>query len=56
MRSLFNPESFLWKPFGYIGDLVVLSLLWVCSIPVVTLGASSAALYDDGAARPAPQG
>lgn len=47
MRSLFNPESFVWKPFGYIGDLVVLSLLWaVCSTPLVTLGASSAALYD----------
>jgi len=47
MRSLFNPESFLWKPFGFIGDLVMLSLLWlVCSIPLVTLGASSAALYD----------
>ena len=47
MRSLFNPESFLWKPFGFIGDLVMLSLLWlVCSFPVVTLGASCAALYD----------
>jgi len=47
MRSLFNPESFIWKPFGYIAELVILSLLWVvCSIPVVTLGASSAALYD----------
>ncbi len=47
MRNLFNPESFVWKPFGFIGDLAVLSLLWlVCSIPVVTLGAASAALYD----------
>ena len=29
------------------GDLVLLSLLWsVCSVPVVTLGASAVALYD----------
>lgn len=47
MRKFFNPESFLWKPFGFIGELVMLSLLWlVCAIPLVTLGASSAALYD----------
>ena len=47
MRQLFNPESLIWKPLGYLGDLVMLSLLWtVFSIPVVTLGPASAALYD----------
>ena len=47
MKSLFNPESLIWKPLGYLGDLVILSLLWVVlSIPVVTLGPASAALYD----------
>ena len=47
MRNLFNPESFIWKPFGYLGDLVILSLLWVVfSIPIITLGPASAALYD----------
>ncbi len=47
MRSAFNPESLIWKPLGYLGDLVMLSLLWtVFSIPVVTLGPASAALYD----------
>ena len=47
MRSAFNPESLVWKPLGYLGDLVMLSLLWtVFSIPVVTLGPASAALYD----------
>lgn len=47
MRNLFNPESLVWKPLGFLGDLVVLSLLWVvCSVPVVTLGPASAALYD----------
>ena len=47
MRSLFNPENWLWKPLGYLGDLVMLSLLWtVCSVPILTLGPASAALYD----------
>ena len=47
MRKFFNPDSFLWKPLGYIGELVTLSLMWaVCSIPVVTIGSASAALYD----------
>ncbi len=47
MRNLFNPEKGLWQLLGYIGDLVMLSLLWaVCSVPLVTLGAATAALYD----------
>lgn len=47
MRSFFNPEKGLWQLLGYIGDLVMLSLLWVlCSIPVITIGAATAALYD----------
>ena len=46
-RKLFNPESFLWKPFGFLGEIVMLSLLWgVCCIPLVTLGPATAALYD----------
>lgn len=47
IRALFNSESWLWKPLGYLGDLVMLSLLWtVFSVPIVTLGSASAALYD----------
>ena len=47
MRRLFNPESLIWKPLGFLGDLVTLSLLWaVCCLPLVTVGAASAALYD----------
>lgn len=47
MRSFFNPESDLWHMIGLFGDLVVLSLLWVlCSLPVLTMGAATAALYD----------
>lgn len=47
LRSLFNPESWLWKPLGVLGDLVMLSLLWtVFSVPIVTLGPAGTALYD----------
>ena len=46
-RSFFDPESFAWKPFGVLADLLVLSLLWLtCSLPVFTLGAATTALYD----------
>ena len=46
-RRVFDPEGLVWKPLGYLGDLVVLSLLWaLCSIGVVTAGAAGAALYD----------
>ncbi len=47
MRSFFNPENGLWQLLGYIGDTVMLSLLWfLCSLPLVTCGAATAALYD----------
>lgn len=46
-RRLFDPDGWLWKPLGHLGDLVILSLLWgVCCIPLVTIGASTTALYD----------
>lgn len=46
-RQFFDPESFAWKPFGILADLLTLSLLWlVCSLPVFTLGAATTALYD----------
>lgn len=46
-RRFFDPEGLVWKPLGFIGDLVMLSLLWfLCSVPLVTLGAATAALYD----------
>lgn len=47
MGGFFNAESFLWKPFGYFADVLILSLLWLlCSLPVITLGAAATALYD----------
>ena len=46
-NSLFNHENWLWQPFGWVADFLILSALWLlCSIPVVTLGAATAALYD----------
>ena len=46
----FNPDGWLWKPLGYLGDFVMLSLLWaVCCIPILTIGASTTALYDTAA-------
>ena len=46
-RKIFDPDSYFWRPLGYVGELVVLSLLWVvCCLPVVTAGQATAALYD----------
>lgn len=47
MSRLFDPENCLWRWVDRTADVLVLSLLWtVCSIPVVTVGAASTALYD----------
>lgn len=54
--SLFNPEAPFWRLMSSLVDLLALSLLWVfTSLPLVTLGASTAALYD-AAARCVRQG
>ena len=46
-RNFFNPEGLVWKPLGQLGDLVMLSLLWgICSVPLVTIGPATAALYE----------
>lgn len=46
LGSFFNPDNFLWSTINKIIDLVVLSLVWtLCSLPLVTMGAASAALY-----------
>lgn len=46
-RGLFRGDSPFWKPFGFVADLLVLSVLWLlCSLPLVTLGGAAAALYD----------
>lgn len=46
-RSLFNSEAPVWQLLGGFGELLLLSLMWfLCSVPVVTMGAATAALYD----------
>lgn len=46
MGSLFNMENPVWQFMGRVADIMILSFLWVlCSIPIVTMGASTTALY-----------
>ncbi len=46
MRSIFNPDGPLMRFLGKVFDLLVANLLWlICSIPIFTIGASTAALY-----------
>lgn len=47
MRNFFNPENWLWRGFGRLADYFLLSACWIlCSIPLVTIGSASIALYD----------
>ena len=47
VRRFFNSETGIWRFFGWVGDIVMLRLLWtLCSLPLITAGASSTALYD----------
>lgn len=46
MWNFFNPDGLFARIMNTVWNLVLLNLLWlVCSLPVVTLGASTAALY-----------
>lgn len=46
-NSLFNPDNWLWQPFGKVTDILILSALWIfSSIPIVTIGSALTALYD----------
>lgn len=50
MSRFFNPENFYWKCFDKMADVLGLSLLWFfLSLPVVTIGAATTALYDSAA-------
>lgn len=63
MRSLFSLDSPLVKWLNTLTDLFVLNILWlICCIPIITIGASTSAMYsvtikmikdeDTGIARP----
>ena len=46
MEEFFNPEKGIWAWLSTLVDLVGLSILWIfLSLPVVTIGPASAALY-----------
>lgn len=46
LESLFNPDNPLMRTINKIIDLFVLSVVWaLCSIPIITMWASCAALY-----------
>lgn len=46
MYTLFNPENKFWNFIGKIADVACMSLLWfLTSLPIVTIGASTAAFY-----------
>lgn len=47
LNSLFNPEALFWRMMSTLVDVLALSVLWLfCSLPIITLGAATAALYD----------
>lgn len=46
-KRAFDPDNFVFRWIAKLTDLVILSLLWVfISLPIVTVGAATTALYD----------
>ncbi len=46
MKKLFSLDSPIMRFLSHLADLVILSFLWlVCSLPLVTMGAATTALY-----------
>lgn len=46
MGNMFNPDSGFSRLMNKIADLFILNILWLfCSIPIVTIGATTIALY-----------
>lgn len=44
--GFFRPDNSLWRTVSAVADVMGLSLLWLlCSLPVVTIGPATAALY-----------
>ena len=50
LASIFNPQNSFWQLVAKFADVMALSVLWIlCSLPLITLGAATAALYDAAA-------
>ncbi len=46
MAKLFSYDNPVWRLMGRVADVFLLSVLWaVCSLPVITIGVSTSALY-----------
>lgn len=46
MAKLFDINNPVWRFMGRLADIFFLTLLWaVCSLPIITIGASTTALY-----------
>lgn len=44
--NLFNYDNPVWRFIGKFFDIMILNILWtICSIPIVTMGASTTAVY-----------
>lgn len=44
--NIFSTDSFLFRFLNLIADIVLLHILWIiCSLPIITIGASTTALY-----------
>ncbi|MDS0525784.1 DUF624 domain-containing protein [Clostridium sp. SHJSY1] len=47
INGLFNPDNIFFRFMSRISDLMIINFLWIiCSIPIVTIGASTTALYN----------
>ena len=46
MGRFFNVDNPVWRFIGNLADVFIVSILWiVCSLPIVTIGASTTAMY-----------
>lgn len=46
LQNLFNYDNPVWRFVGKLGDMILLNILWmICCIPIITIGASTTALY-----------
>lgn len=46
LSGIFNYDNPVWRFIGKFCDIMILNVLWIiCSIPIVTIGASTTAVY-----------
>lgn len=46
LSNIFNYDNPVWRFIGKFFDIMILNILWtVCSLPIVTMGASTTAVY-----------